>query len=197
MTSRGSKSAYWDFVFNNWDTCPSETGDLDKKKIWDQMIKIFQSDIYEDVCFEAEVGESGTPHLQGWLKLKNRQYKSYLLNSALNRDNLETKISFRIARNIKALKKYCVKEGGQYYSKKGLSIETLRGTKTLDELIRSHFNELTPDEQEKVKKEYWNISVILDGDAPEERSESEDENDHGIGPNTSVPDYGLNNWMMN
>lgn len=190
MTSRGSKSAYWDFVFNNWDSCPSETGEIDKKKIWNQMIRIFSSDIYEDCCFEAEVGESGTPHLQGWLKLNKRQYKSYLLRSALNMDNLEDKISFRIVRNIQAVKKYCVKEGGEYYSKTGLSVQKLRGIKTIDEILKA-LPEITEEERTRLNEEYFGNSKYYIAYKDDEATESEGEYDHEIGPNTSIPDYGL------
>lgn len=104
--SRGPKTQFWDFTFNNWDT----SAECDIKKI-------LMMNHYEQAIFGREVGESGTPHLQGMLKLVKRQHKSWLLNSPLNKDMLENKISFRPARNIEALTRYVQKENDHVWNK--------------------------------------------------------------------------------
>lgn len=101
MAPRGVKTQYWDFVYNN------ETDETTSQLI--SMME--QSEWIEDAAFQHEVAPStGMRHLQGWIKIKdNRQYKSYLLRSILNQGDWENKISFRPARNPKALKDYCKK----------------------------------------------------------------------------------------
>lgn len=95
------RAVYWDFVFNNYTY-----DDVSSVK------KIFREwDIFEDAGFEEEVAPTtGTKHLQGFIKLARRQAKSYLLNGPLNEGTLKSKISFRVARNWRALKAYCEKE---------------------------------------------------------------------------------------
>jgi len=111
MTTKRVKSAYWDFVFNN------ETDESSKSLI----LLLTQWTNVLDAGFQHEVAPTtGTKHLQGWLKLDNRQYKSYLLRSRLNMGDWEDKISFRPARNPKALVSYCQKmqaEAHDYWCK--------------------------------------------------------------------------------
>lgn len=103
------KSRYWDFVYNN-ETDESS----DRLKC-----VMAQWDTLEDAAFQHEIAPStGTKHLQGWIKLDKRQHKSYLLNSRLNMGEWEGKLSFRPARNPKALIDYCCKEGGTGYWRK-------------------------------------------------------------------------------
>lgn len=99
MPTKRVKSAYWDFVYNN------ETDESSKSLI----LLLTQWTNVLDAGFQHEVASTGTKHLQGWLKLDNRQYKSYLLRSRLNMGDWEDKISFRPARNPKALVEYCQK----------------------------------------------------------------------------------------
>lgn len=101
MPPRRVKTQYWDFVFNNETDETTET----LKKL------LTQWNIIIDSAFQHEVAPTtGTKHLQGWLKLDKRQYKSYLLRSRLNEGEWENKLSFRPARNPKALMAYVKKE---------------------------------------------------------------------------------------
>jgi len=108
-TTKRVKSRYWDFVYNNETDETSER----LKSVMEQW------EYLDDAAFQHETAPStGTRHLQGWVKLKDRQHKSYLLNSRLNMGEWEGKLSFRPARNPKALIEYCCKEGGTDYWRK-------------------------------------------------------------------------------
>jgi len=98
-TTRGKKLFWWDFTLNNYtnEMCDSVTVTLEK--------------LCEHYIVGKEIGDSGTPHLQGMFKLKKTNYKSYLLNSDLNKGCLTNKLSFRPGRNISALRDYCLKDG--------------------------------------------------------------------------------------
>jgi len=101
MTDQRVKSQYWDFVFNN-ET--DETSDSLKSMLtqWEGIL---------DAALQHEVAPTtGTKHLQGWFKLDKRQYKSYIIRSRLNMGEWENKLSFRPARNPKALMEYVKKE---------------------------------------------------------------------------------------
>lgn len=122
------KTQYWDFVYNN-ET--DETTESLKNLLT-------QWNIILDAAFQREVAPTtGTKHLQGWLKLDKRQYKSYLLNSILNSDEWENKLSFRPARNPKALMAYVMKdqEGAHGYWCKSLEERLKRQEEELKEQI--------------------------------------------------------------
>lgn len=100
MSSKRVKSCYWDFVYNNETDESSET----LKNL------LTQWDIIVDAAYQHEVAPTtGMRHLQGWIKLDKRQYKSYLIRSRLNEGIWENKLSFRPARNPKALMDYVKK----------------------------------------------------------------------------------------
>lgn len=107
MSSRGSKSNFWSFTYNLKNDCDIVTAELAKSKLTQELRSLSW---VHDAGFQLEKGlKSGRYHLQGWLKLTNRQYKSYLLNSFLNQGEYENCMHFERARNIGALVDYCSK----------------------------------------------------------------------------------------
>lgn len=81
----------WFFTFNNYEE--HHIGDLEIK--------------FREICskyiFETEVGESGTPHLQGTIWLKTRMRWEQF--------NLPRQIHWEKTRNEEAAANYCAKEG--------------------------------------------------------------------------------------
>jgi len=109
-SSKREKSNYWDFVFNNYD-------DESVNHLIFMADKESNKKIFRSFIFEKEVGENGTPHLQGYIKLNKRQYKTWLLNSWMNDGILKNKISFRRCRNIKATINYVQKDNTVIYKR--------------------------------------------------------------------------------
>lgn len=91
--TRGSKRFFWDFTLNNYtnEDCESVKEILEK--------------ISDAFVVGKEIGkEKETPHLQGCIKLKKGNYKTYLINQ------LGERFSFREGRNIEAMRDYCMKD---------------------------------------------------------------------------------------
>lgn len=96
VKKRDSSKKKYDFVLNNYDSlAPTYIEDLTLKL--NQYCKRW--------LFGYEVGESGTPHLQGYLELKVKDRMEGILHKICD------KFSLRECRNEEALLKYCVKDG--------------------------------------------------------------------------------------
>lgn len=67
LNGGGPQSKYWVFTLNN----PSDSER-------DALLQLFNDDKVGYLVFGNEVGESGTPHLQGYLELSTRKRRSYL-----------------------------------------------------------------------------------------------------------------------
>jgi hypothetical protein len=87
---QGPQANYWCFTYNNYD--PDAIGTLEQ--------------VFKHECrwyvFQEEVGECGTPHLQGTLCLKVKQRLTQL-------KCIDTKISWRITKSCSKSLTYCVK----------------------------------------------------------------------------------------
>lgn len=90
-TMQSSQRYYWFFTLNN------PGGDLET------LCTHFEFLGAEYVIGE-EVGASGTPHLQGWIKLKKRQRLSEMIK-------INKRIHWEPTRNFEAAMKYCQKDG--------------------------------------------------------------------------------------
>ena len=85
----------WDFVVNNYS---------------EQDIEIMKEYLDTNNCqyyFQEEVGEKGTPHLQGIIMFKHARDKKAIIKKSLG-----DKISLRKVRNLNACKNYVKKKGG-------------------------------------------------------------------------------------
>jgi len=85
----------YDFVLNNYtedEVC--------------QLIAILPT-ICKKALFGYEIGEGGTPHLQGYINL----IKKDRMTGLLNKYSCFKRCTFREARNVEALIKYCQKDG--------------------------------------------------------------------------------------
>jgi hypothetical protein len=89
MTSRGKN---WVFTLNNYNEDDVERLSND-------------NDLIEYIVFGKEVGESGTPHLQGFVQFKSRVRFSKAQSFIGRRAHIE------IAKHIAAAIKYCKKDG--------------------------------------------------------------------------------------
>lgn len=89
-SSKNRKSQYWFFTFNNYDTT-----DIDF------LTNIFDMDC-EKYCFQEEMGESGTKHLQGVVVFKVRKELNYI-------KRINPKIHWEICKNLRASVEYCSK----------------------------------------------------------------------------------------
>lgn len=93
-TSLNPKYEY-DFVLNNYteeDVC---------------QLKELLPKICKKAVFGLEIGEGGTPHIQGYINL----IKKDRITGLKNKHSVLNKCSFREARNSEALIKYCQKDG--------------------------------------------------------------------------------------
>lgn len=94
-----SPSKHWCFTFNNFN-------DEDLQSFY---VPKFQT-LVERFCFQEEVGENGTPHLQGYIEFKKKVRPKNLLSD---------KIHWEKCRNVKASIDYCQKSdtatGKQYF----------------------------------------------------------------------------------
>ena len=100
-TGQSCQRCYWSFTFNNYDEKNIET-----------ILQYFKLNCKE-YYFQEEVGESGTPHLQGSIELKTRKRLTEL-------KKLNEKIHWEATRNIDASNKYCQKpsfEGARRWTK--------------------------------------------------------------------------------
>lgn len=90
-TKQGSQHSYWCFTLNNYDT--------------EQIERIEQVLKHETkwYVFQAEVGENGTPHLQGTICLKVRQRLTQL-------KAIDPKIHWEPTKSVKASVAYCTKQ---------------------------------------------------------------------------------------
>nr|WAE42289.1 MAG: replication associated protein [Cressdnaviricota sp.] len=86
---RVSAALHWDLTLNNYTT--QDVTELESKLRLHCL----------DFRVQSEVGEEGTPHLQGYIKLKKKGRPIELFKMP--------RISFRVARNIPALKAYVCK----------------------------------------------------------------------------------------
>jgi len=91
---------YWCFTFNNWDTTSVE-----------RMETILKHECKWYV-FQEEIGDSGTPHLQGTLCLKTKQRRKEL-------QDINPKIHWEATKSVNASIAYCTKkdsaQGKIYY----------------------------------------------------------------------------------
>lgn len=106
-----SRSRNWCFTLNNY----TETDITQLHTVFD----ILKS----EYIFQEEKGENGTPHLQGFFKLKNA--KSF---SAVKKSIGIIKIHLEKCKNVKASIKYCQKEdtkNGKLYTNMNLEEEKM------------------------------------------------------------------------
>lgn len=115
-----SRSKFWVFTLNNY--CDEEI----------ETFKTFEHLSY--IVFGKETGENGTPHLQGYLEIKNARGLKWL------KTNLSQRAAFfiRRAKNVQDAIDYCKKDNNDIYE---------RGTP------------FVPDEEEKPRKS-TQISLI-------------------------------------
>jgi len=85
----------YDFVLNNYTE--------------DEVFQLKQvlTKICKKAVFGLEIGEGGTPHIQGYINL----IKKDRITGLINKHSCFAKCSFREARNSEALIKYCQKDG--------------------------------------------------------------------------------------
>lgn len=142
QTTRGSKRFYWDIVCNNYtnDDC--------------EFVKVCFDEIADAGIVGKEIGESGTPHLQGMIKLKKGNYKSYLIKK------LGNKFSIREGRNIEAMKNYCMKDGDILWSK---NLDRIKKNRTLDERINEEFGFEYVDNIKQYNKFINEVDPNIDG----------------------------------
>lgn len=136
---RGKKLFYWDIVINNYNNDDCE------------IVKVVFENIGSSFVLGKEVGESGTPHLQGCLKLKKGNYISYVYNclkkGGLINNEGNCKGSIRPGRNMQALLDYCMKDG--------------------DILIKHNIEEFVPKKKKSESetiKEYLNTRIFKERD---------------------------------
>nr|WAE42898.1 MAG: replication associated protein [Cressdnaviricota sp.] len=94
---RISPSKYWCFTLNNYT-----------EKNFEEMAPIFH--VGGRYVYGKEVGEQGTPHLQGWICFTTKQRPLEFMGAAWNKIHWEKSDIKREAAAIK----YCLKEGGEY-----------------------------------------------------------------------------------
>ncbi len=119
---RGKKKFFWDLVLNNYTLEECES------------VKVILEEICDAYVVSKEVGdECKTPHLQGCLKLKKGNYKTYLVNK------LGKRCSFREGRNINAMRDYCMglddKPNSELWISKNVERIKLDRRRTHDELM--------------------------------------------------------------
>lgn len=103
------------FTINNWDISDTKT-----------LQKLGAEVNY--LVYGEEVGDEGTPHLQGYVEFKIRKTLKYV------RDRIPGHIE--IARNVKAAKEYCKKDGIVTEFNNNLSKIELRKKNTLNRLYK-------------------------------------------------------------
>ena len=87
-TKQISPSLHWCFTLNNY-----ARADIDE---------FSSNSSVSAYCFQEEVGEKGTPHLQGYVKFEKKVRPKSIFN--------DTRIHWEKCRNIKASIAYCSKE---------------------------------------------------------------------------------------
>jgi len=87
----------YDFVINNYT----------QEQV--SQLKSFLPSICKKALFGLEVGESGTPHIQGYINLKKKERMTALVKMSGFKG-----ASFRPARNEEALIKYCQKDNCEF-----------------------------------------------------------------------------------
>lgn len=113
----------WVFVLNNY--------------IDEEINFLKTTDIFNYIIFGKEVGEQGTPHLQGYIQLPKKQKRSYL-------QKINKRIHWEIARgDVDSQLKYCGKEDKNPFIK---GTPTKKGQRTdlliCKELIKKNTGEL-------------------------------------------------------
>jgi hypothetical protein len=88
-TSRISPAKNWCFTFNNYNIC-----------IVESMVPRFQ-ELCEKFCMQEEVGENGTPHIQGVITLKKKARPLEL--------GFDKSIHWEVSRKVKESFEYCCK----------------------------------------------------------------------------------------
>lgn len=136
VASTQSNARHWAWTLNN--PTPEETL---------QAMKLFDPDKMKYLVFGREVGEEGTPHLQGFVSFKKKQRFRLVKKQTFDRAH------FEVARNPLACIQYCKKDGayeefGSYDQDKGrrTDIESFKadvkgGMMSLEE-IREHHSAL-------------------------------------------------------
>jgi hypothetical protein len=93
----------WCFTLKNYDQ-----DDID-------VIKTLSADKVRYVCFQKEIGVSGTPHLQGFVVFHKQRRLTAVKKIVSDRARFEVCIGVSAAQN----REYCSKEGGEFFYESG------------------------------------------------------------------------------
>lgn len=140
---RGNKKFYWDVVLNNYTIEDCE------------VVKDVFENISSSCIIGKEVGKEGTPHLQGMIKLKKGNYKSFILNKFKD-SCVGNRMSIREGRNIEALKHYCLKDGDILYSKNTSAIGNREKSRNINE-------EVCDDYINNAIEKYKEVGIKIEG----------------------------------
>lgn len=103
-----SRAKHWCFTLNNYTTA-----------IVDSIVS--NQELFQYIVFGKEIGESGTPHLQGFVSFPNKVRMPYCIETI-------GQAHFSVARNIKNSIEYCKKDGD--FIELGTAPSTTMGTRT-------------------------------------------------------------------
>lgn len=130
------RSSYWSFTYNLKIDEPLETAEIRKSELEQELCSLSWVD---DAGFQLEKGlTTGRYHMQGWIKLDKRQYKSYLLNGFFNQGKYANCMHFERARNIGALVDYCCKSDATKVSEYWCKSDVIEDTKRREEEAKHH-----------------------------------------------------------